>query len=137
MAIDYFVKISCFIKQISKKKWGILFNVLLISLAYFHLGIKVRTIWISTLTGHDHSVLTFYSRCLGSREITKTKVHTFLWNALYEHYVQNGCKWGVYKKYRKILQGLYVAQAAVTKRWPKKVQKSLENHFFFVEKKIT
>ena len=60
-----------------------MFNVLLISLAYFHLGIKVRTIWISTWTGHDHSVFTFYSRCFGSREITKTKVDTFFWNSLY------------------------------------------------------
>ena len=38
----------------------------------------------------------------------------------------------------RILQGLRVAQAAVTERWPKKVEKSLENKIFFVKKiKIT
>ena len=33
-----------------------------------------------------------------------------------------------------ILQGLRVAQAAVTKRWPQKVEKSLENMIFFRKK---
>ena len=46
----------------------------------FCLGIKVRTFWSCTCTQarHDHSVFTFYSRCLGSREFTETKVHPFL-----------------------------------------------------------
>ena len=32
-------------------------------------------------------------------------------------------------KLERILQGLRVAQAAVTERWPQKVQKTLENQF--------
>ena len=34
------------------------------------------------------------------------------------------------KDRKEILQGLRVAQAAVTKRWPLKVEKTLENQFF-------
>ena len=33
-------------------------------------------------------------------------------------------------KTSKILQGLGVAQAAVSERWPRKEEKTLENHFF-------
>ena len=54
-----------------------------VSLCPFCLGIKVRTFLSCTRAGHDHSVFTFYSRCLGSREITKTKVHNFFLNTLY------------------------------------------------------
>ena len=37
---------------------------------------------------------------------------------------------------KKILQGLRVAQAAVTERWPWKAEKRPKNRFFFVKNKI-
>ena len=40
---------------------------------------------------------------------------------------------GQKQKTERILQGLLVAQEAVTERWPYKVEKTLENHFFLVK----
>ena len=63
-----------------------LLNMLILSI--FVLGIKIRTVVKSELNGLHENVQHFYPRCLGSREIQKTKKATTLWDTLYLRNVQ-------------------------------------------------
>ena len=57
-----------------------LLNMLIWSI--FMLGIKIRTVLKSELNGLHENVQHFDPRCLGSREMHKTKKATTLWDTL-------------------------------------------------------